>query len=94
MRFLPGAHDAVRRVKALTFAEHPCEFKPVRPMNESLLSTSGDRHSPNETLNMKKVVTTTCTTNNTDHQRTVLARHVFQANVKQTRTRWIRETPV
>ena len=46
-----------------------------------------------EDLNTKKMnVVTTATTN--DHDRTVLARHIFHANVKQTFTRWIRETPV
>jgi len=29
-----------------------------------------------------------------DNQRTVLARHVFRADIKQTFIRWIRETPV
>jgi hypothetical protein len=60
---------------------------------ESSLLTTNHPNLGKEDLNAKKMNLVTTTTTN-DHDRTVLARHKFYANVKQTFTRWIRETPV
>jgi len=60
---------------------------------QSSLTTINPSKLDYEHVNNKKELLTT-TNNNTDDQRTVLARHIFHANIKQTLTRWTRETPV
>jgi hypothetical protein len=42
----------------------------------------------------KKFPVVSTTINNNDDQRTVLARHIFPANIEHTLIRFIRETPV
>ncbi len=63
---------------------------------KSSLTTINQSKLDYENVNNKKgtLTTTTNNNNNNDDQRTVLARHIFHANIKQTLTRWIRETPV
>jgi len=58
----------------------------LTPINQSKLHY--------EHVHNKKEPLTTRNNNNNDDQRTVLARHIFHANIKQTLTRWTRETPV
>ncbi|CAF3478026.1 unnamed protein product [Rotaria sp. Silwood1] len=63
--------------------------------NQSLLTTINHSKIEHENLNNEKVtLLSTMSTNNNDDHRTMLARHIFLANIKQTFTRWIRETPV
>jgi len=59
---------------------------------KSSLTTINHPKLEYDNFNHKKV--TLVTTNNNDDHRTVLARHIFHADIKQTFTRWIRETPV
>ena len=49
-----------------------------------------------EDLTIKKVsiLPITDNNNNNHHHRTVLAHHIFHANIQQTFLRWLRETPV
>jgi hypothetical protein len=103
MFLFQGINDNVRRGKNWTLTNNnTIELNSVKKMNnksqpiESSLTTINHPKLEHENLNNKKVdlVSTTTTTNNNDGHRTVLARYIFHANVKQTFTRWIRETPV
>jgi hypothetical protein len=93
------SNDNVRRLKNLTLANHINGLNSTETMNnksqeiESSLPTINPSKFEYEDINNKKV-TSTPTNNNNDNHRTVLGRHIFHANIKQTLTRWIRETPV
>lgn len=68
-------------------------------MNNKSQQIQSTSNFEDKDVNNKKVTVTTTTNNNIDNDgddnnRTVLARHIFHANIKQTLTRWIRETPV
>ena len=95
--FLQGANDNVRRLKNWTLTDNnTIELNSIDIMNNnSSLPIINHPNLEYEDLNNKKVtLISTTTTNNNDEHRTVLAHHIFHANVKKTFTRWIRETPV
>jgi len=100
--FFEGTDDNNRRLKNSTFVNNTNGLNSTEIMNnksqqiESSLTTANQSKSEYDDLNNKKVnsITTNNNDNDNDDHRTVLARHIFRANIKQTLTRWIRETPV
>ncbi|CAF4136726.1 unnamed protein product [Rotaria sp. Silwood2] len=95
-------NDNIPRLKTLNFSNNIIRLNSSEIMNnksesnESSLTTIDHSKFEHENLNNKKItlVSTMSTNNNDDDYRTVLARHIYLANIKQTFTRWIRETPV
>ena len=93
-----GTNDHVRRFKTLLFTNNTIELNSSKIMNDKLQDIGSSLTKLNhpkleyEDLNHKKA--TLVTTNDNDDHRTVIARHIFHADIKQKFTRWIRETPV
>ncbi|CAF1439723.1 unnamed protein product [Rotaria sordida] len=95
-------NDNIPQLKTVKFPNNITRLNSSEIMNnkfqpiESSLTTMNPSKIEHENFNNKKMtlVSTMSTNNNDDHHRTVLARHIFLANIKQTFTRWIRETPV
>jgi hypothetical protein len=97
--FITGTNDAIERLQSLKFANNLLELSASQTMNDefqqkqSSLKTIYHTKMEDQHLN-NKIKTVISKDNNDDHHRTVIVHHMFHANVKQTFTRWIRETPV
>lgn len=108
MQLIPGSSffylgiidETSRSSNNLKFHSEPCDSKTFDPMNkqcnpyESAYSTDNYSDQLNENFTNYAITPIETTRTLQAHKRTVFVRHKFQANVKKTSTRWIRETPV
>ncbi len=84
--FFKGTKNNVDQLKHFVFTNNTNGLNSNQIINEKSKFDYED-------FNNKKLTFLTTNTNHDDH-RTILAHHIFHANIKQTLTRWIRETPV
>ena len=95
-----GIHRNHRPIKSLTFAQQTCESKSFYSMNkqfypyESSSTPSNHLEQLNNDSNSETIASITTNNHENHPKKKTLARHLFQANIKTSSTRWIRETPV
>jgi len=88
--FISGMNDNIQRLKNLTpISNTTTEWH----MSDKINNKSQSIESIDDLVTKKFPVVSTTIKNN-DDQRTVLARHIFSANIEHTLIRFIRETPV
>ncbi|CAF3535670.1 unnamed protein product [Rotaria socialis] len=97
-RFLHCTNDAIDRLQSLRFANNLLELSASQTMNDKFQQRQSSLktiyHAKMEDQHSNNRIETVISNDNNDDHRTVIVHHTFHANIKQTFTRRIRETPV